>query len=179
MSKIAKKKTVLYFYILIIFTYLLILVANYFLGTNDIIDAHQNQFRGGMCGACQSCFEPICNSKSGFDINYLYFSLLFFTLIVGFINVIFDKSLSFSLLIVIASALGYFIVTEMIIKTFNIAVLYTSFTEGRQSLLPSAFSTVNIEFNIPPLFFSIITSLVGNIIGFPFLLAKKKFVKKF
>jgi len=45
-------------------------ILTYFLGTNRIIGAHQNQFGGWSCGACQSCIQPICDSKSGFDKRY-------------------------------------------------------------------------------------------------------------
>jgi len=154
--------------------YILILFVNYIFGTNKIIDAHEHQFRGGMCGSCESCNEPACDSKSGFDIYYLYFSLLLFSFVVGATNTISDKSLLFSTVVSFISAIVYLVLTELIIKLFAIPVLYTHFQEGRQSLLTSAFSRFSIIYNIFPLFLSVISSFVGNIIGFPFLVLVKK-----
>jgi len=94
------------------------------------------------------------------------------------INVILDKKLLNSLLIVFTSAIFYLVFTEIIIKIFGIPVLYTHFQEGRQSLSFSAFSKFNIGYNIFPLFFSIISGLTGNIIGFTFLIIRKKLFKK-
>jgi len=171
-----KKKTILYCFLLIIFIYLLILIGNYFLGTNRIINAHQIR----SCEVCQSCIQsiqPICNSKSGFDIYYLYLGLLVFTFIIGFINVILDKKLVTSILIVLISAISYLVITEIIIKIFAIPVLYTHFQEGYQWLSFGAFSEL-IELNIFLLFFSVISSLIGNIIGLPFLLVKRRFFKE-
>lgn len=161
----------------VIITYFLIIILNYYFGTQHILDAHQNQFRGGMCGACQSCIEPICNSQFGFDFYYLYLSLLLFTFVIGFINVVFDKKLFTSIKITLICALSYLILTEIVIQIFSIPVLYTQFQEGRQSLHTSAFSRFNIGFNIFPLFFSIISGFVGNLIGFPFLLVRKRLIR--
>lgn len=180
MKKI-RKKTTLNFFLIIILTYLLIIIGNYFLGTKSIINAHQNQFGGGICGASQTYFESLCSATSGFDFYYLYLSLLLFTFIVGFINVIFDKKLSSSLLIVFVSTLGYLVITEIIIKIFSIPVLFTSPLEGRQSFSLSAFYGVNTQSILLLLIFSIISSIIsslaGNIIGFPFLLLIKKTFK--
>lgn len=156
-------------------SYLLILLGNYFLGTNKIIEAHKNGFNGGMCGACQSCFESICNSRSGFDFYYLFFGFLLFAFVVGFINAFEDRKLSTSLLIVALSSIGYLISTELIIQIFDIPVLYTHFMEGRQSL--DAFFTISGFFVIVSLFFSVVAGLAGNVAGFPALLIRRKLLK--
>ena len=161
-----------------VFIYLSILIANFSLGTIRIFDARQNNFRGGACGECQTCVQPICDSQFGFDIYYLYFSFLLFTFIIGFVNVIFDKNLPTSVLIAFIYAIAYLVLTEILIKIFSVPVLYTHFQEGRQSLSTSAFSQLNIGYNIFPLFLSVISGFAGNIIGFPFLVIRKRLLVK-
>ncbi len=173
------KKPAKKIFLILILVYLLILTVNFFLGTQRIIKAHEHHFNGGACAYgfladCESCSTQKCNSYWGFDVNYLYFGLFIFTFITGFINVILDKSLMESMAVIFLAGVFYLVVTEIIVRLFGIAVLYTNFMELRQSLVASAFLAVNPEFNLMPLLFSQITGFGGNALGFPLLFLKRK-----
>lgn len=165
------------YFLFISISTVILLSINYFLGSQNIIAAHKAQFRGGMCGACESCIarEPICSKKFGFDFYYLLTSTLGLSFMLGVINVLFNRNLAQSLSINLLGVSSFIIATDIIVRVFSIPVLFTSFQEGRQSLGYHFLFQASIQFLILFSIFCIIPGMVGNIVGYPiFLLINKK-----
>lgn len=110
---------------LVLISFLGLLGINYYFGTQSILNAHQNQYWGGLCGACETCIEQttICKETSGFDRNFLIISLFIVTFTLGIVNVFQNRTLVKSILLSIAVAFVYIFFFEFISQNFKIPVM--------------------------------------------------------
>lgn len=154
----------------------ILLAANYFLGTQNVLNAQKYQFRGGICGACQTCMyrmkELACDKYYGFDIYYLILSIFIFSFALGLLSSLYKFNLKKSFLNSILGTIGFIVLVEIIVHFLRIPVLYTEFMEGRE-WLGYQFLLFNWATRFIPfiLLFSAISGLTGILIG--------KLIKKF
>ncbi len=123
----------------VIFVFLLgfsLLIFNYIIGAEKIIDAAANEFRGGSCGACFSCsLREICSKRYGFDLYLLALTPFFLASLVSFFGtIILDNNLISNLKLSFVICFFWVAILESLIGIFQTPVLSTSFLEGRQEL---------------------------------------------
>lgn len=153
-----------------------LLIINYLLGTQSIIDSHKTQFNGGICGACETCVyrmkELACDKYAGFDFWILSFSLIIFSFILGLSSILSGKNLKQSFLAAILGTISFIILIEIIVRFFKIPVLYTSPLEGKQALA----YVYNRDILLLGffLFFSAVSGLLGIFIAKTSLQSKNK-----
>ncbi|EKD95549.1 MAG: hypothetical protein ACD_24C00453G0001 [uncultured bacterium] len=152
-------------YLFLLFFFLFALLSNYYLGSRNIQNAANDNFNGGICYACQSCKDvyEICQKRFGFDIYNLIYSLIPISFVIALFNNIYLKSnLYRTIKQSILLGMIWLISIEIIVRIFQIPVLYTHFLEGRQSL-HYQFFTLFPEFIV---IFSIFQSIISGVFGY-------------
>lgn len=161
-------------------TFVILLFANFYLGTQAIQEAHQNQFRGGLCGACQSCPEQtgICQETSGFELYTTLLIVPLFAFLTAFAWRLFTKRRLFSTVVVgVLSGIFWITSTDLLGRILGLPFLFTSFTKGRQSLHYGLFYSSGDLFYILGLtvVITIFAAILGHTLGhlpFTYRLAK-------
>ena len=173
---------------LLLFTAFLLMI-NYNLGSQSIKQAQLQQFGNNPCESCTTCGKQPSTCKEeqqGFDNWYLLGSFYIQIFTVSMILSARGSNLIKGLNVSSITGIGFLLLTEAIVRLFQIPVLHTGFPEGWQFLYYRflSFDSINsfkdiIMFLIIVFTTVSIVGLIGYVVGSVFRLSIGKITHLF